>query len=327
MSATITVPKGVELFHLPSPFRLHSGESLHGAALAFERAYSGSAPSYGPGAAPVVVVLGGISAHRRVAGNGGWWPEIAGEGLAIDTSRFQVLSVDWLGAAGNSTAPAEGESFAAIDAADQARALWLLCRELRIDRLHAVIGCSYGGMVAQHLAALAPARIERLVLFATAHRAHPQASAWRRVQRQFVEFGRNAGFARESLALARQLAMTIYRSPVELHERFEGGLHDAELGGWLDARGADFVDRWHAESFLCLNRSIDAHRIDPAQITSPTFVCAFDTDQLVPTTQIRDFALQLPDLRSHREVRSRYGHDAFLKETKAVTAFVEEALR
>ena len=39
-----------------------------------------------------------------------------------------------------------------------------------------------------------------------------------------------------------------------------------------------------------------------------------------------ELALALPDLRVHRELRSRFGHDAFLKEPALVGAFVREVL-
>jgi len=147
------------------------------------------------------------------------------------------------------------------------------------------------------------------------------------VQRQVVELGLQRGDGTRELELARALAMTTYRSPSELHERFDGGADDEQLTGWLDARGQSFADAWNAEQFLCCNRSIDAHRVDPRQITVPTYACAFDSDQLVPPGDVREFALALPDLRGHRELRTLFGHDGFLKETRAVSAFVREALR
>lgn len=324
MSAAVTVPWGVELCHLPSPFPLVRGGRLDGAVLAYER--------QGDKDAPVVIVLGGISAHRHVSAHEalpeqGWWEGVVGCGLGVDTSRFQVLSFDWLGGAGNSTTPDRGEAFPFVDVRDQARALWALCDALRIDKAHAIVGSSYGGMVAQHAAAQQPQRCGRLVSIAAAHRSHAQASAWRLVQRQVVELGLQRGDATRELELARSLAMTTYRSPAELRERFDGGLEDEQLTGWLGARGRSFADAWNAEQFLCCNRSIDAHRIEPRDVRVPTFVCAFDSDQLVPPGDVRELALQLPDLRGHRELRTLYGHDGFLKETKAVSAFVREALR
>ena len=329
MSASITLPQGVELCHLPARFPLRHGGELLGASLAYER--------QGPTGAPTVIVLGGISAGRHVSAHPrvpqrGFWDGLVGPGAAIDTERVQVLAFDWLGGAGSSTAPAEGEAFPFVGAEDQARALWHLCDALRIERLAAIVGSSYGGMVALQAAAQQPARVARLAVLAAAHRSHPQASAWRKVQRDVVELGQRTGQAKAALAVARALALCTYRTPGELLERF-GGAPDHRDGDvhypvqdWLAARGADFVEHWNSEQFLCLNRSIDAHCIEPRTVTVPTWLLAFVGDQLVPPTEVRDLALHLPALLAHRELRSRYGHDAFLKEPTHVGAFLREVL-
>lgn len=329
MSAAITLPAGVELCHLPAQFPLAHGGVLAGASLAFER--------QGPVDAPVVVVLGGISAgrhvsaHRAVQGPG-WWEGFVGEGQAIDTARYSVLSFDWLGGAGCSTAPASGESFPFVGTEDQAAALAHLLTALRIEKVAALVGSSYGGMVGLQFAAAFPQRVARLCAIAAPHESHPQASAWRAVQRGIVELGLRTGTASEALALARGLAMATYRTPGELADRFSGpATWQGErvrlpVQDWLDARGADFADRWLPEQFLCLCASIDAHRVDPARIAVPCWLAAFVGDQLVPPPQVRELASRLPNLRAVREVRSRYGHDAFLKERLAVAALLREVL-
>ena len=147
-------------------------------------------------------------------------------------------------------------------------------------------------------------------------------------QRSIVALGQRTGTVHESLGLARSLAMAGYRSPDELQHRFGAPDGDpAQLANWLDARGAAFAKQWRAEEFLCLNRSIDEHVIDARDISVAAFLLAFDSDQLVPPCDVRDFALRLPNLRAHRQRRSLYGHDAFLKETAAVSSFVREALQ
>ncbi|MCA8948523.1 MAG: homoserine O-succinyltransferase [Planctomycetes bacterium] len=312
MSAALTLPAGVRLCHLPSPFRLAGGETLAGAVVAYELD--------GPADAPVVVVLGGISADR-VARR--WWPGVVGTGAAVDSERFRVLSIDWLGGAGCSTAPAAGEAFPAISTRDQALAVAAVLDELGVARVRALIGASYGGMVAQQLALLAPRRIERLVVLAAAERSHSQASAWRWLQREIVALGSAAGHGEAALALARGLAMTTYRSPGELAARFED---PAELHGWLAARGRAFAERFIPEQFTCLNASIDAHAVDAAAIDVPTTAVAFTSDQLVPPADVRRFADALPRLLRCVEIATPFGHDGFLKETVAVSAVLAEVL-
>lgn len=328
MSATITLPRGASLCHLPSPFPLAHGGLLAGAVLAYER--------HGRRGGPAVVVLGGIAAGRRVraaAGpaSKGWWQDQVGDGLAIDTRRYDVLAFDWLGGRGASTGAGE-TALPFVDAADQARALWCLVDALGLERLFAIVGCSYGGMVAQHAAAQAPERLERLGIVAAAHRGHALASAWREVQRGIVELGRRTGHTTAALALARALAMTTYRSGPALAARFPappevvaGELRTA-VGPWLAARGAAFAQDFAAEAFLCLNRSIDAHRIDPATVRVPTWLLAFDSDLLVPAADVAAFAARLPQLAGMRVMHSPCGHDGFLLETAAVAAWLAEVL-
>jgi homoserine O-acetyltransferase len=329
MSASITLPAGAELCHLPVSFPLARGGALRGAVLAFER--------QGPPDAPVLAVLGGISAGRHVSAHAavpgpGWWEGAVGDGLPIDTGRYQVLSFDWLGGAGASTSPAAGDAFPFVGTEDQALALVHLLDRLRVDRLHALVGCSYGGMVGLQFAARFPGRVARLCAIAAAHRSHPQASAWRAVQRGIVALGARHGCAAEALRLARGLAMTTYRSPQELARRFAGaprwedGAPRLPVEDWLDARGAAFAGRWLPEQFLCLNASIDAHEVDPARVAVPTWLASFATDQLVPPADVRELAQALPRLAAHREVATVHGHDAFLVEPRALRPLLLEVL-
>ncbi|MCA8950707.1 MAG: homoserine O-succinyltransferase [Planctomycetes bacterium] len=322
MSAVITLPHGVDLCHLPSPFVLSCGAELRGAVVAHARC--------GVADGPVVVVLGGISADRHPDH---WWRGVVGDDLAIDTRRFSVLSIDWLGGAGCSTSPGRGESFPFVSTTDQADALAAVLDSLRIDAVHALVGASYGGMVGLSFAARHGDRLERLCAIAAADASHPQASAWRAVQRAIVQLGQRSGVAQESLALARALAMTTYRTPDELGERFAGppAFSDGEarlaVADWLRARGAAFAERFLAEQFLCLNASIDAHCVDPHDVTSPTTLVAFTSDQLVPAADVRRLAGALPRLARHIELPTRFGHDGFLKEPVALGAAIAEVLR
>ena len=65
----------------------------------------------GAEAAPIVAVMGGISADRRVcAGPGtdeppGWWEEVVGPAKGLDLNRWRVLAFDFLAGPGGSSAP------------------------------------------------------------------------------------------------------------------------------------------------------------------------------------------------------------------------------
>ena len=92
---------------VPGELKLHFGGTLESVSIAWRLA--------GPATAPVVVAIGGISASRRVwlpdEPRGGWWHEVVGPGLALDTQRFRILSFDYLGASADSTGPRDGAAF------------------------------------------------------------------------------------------------------------------------------------------------------------------------------------------------------------------------
>ena len=297
------------VLELPQPFRLESGENLERARLAWQCA--------GPEHAPLAVVLGGISAHARccAADGSGWWEDQCGEGRALDTRHFRLLGVDWLGGA-DASSPAQG---ARISSADQARAILLLINRLGVRHVHLLVGASYGGAVAQHLAALLGARLRRLVLLCAAHRSSSYARALRHIQRAILDQGVNTPAAR---SLARELAILGYVTPAGLEMRF-GGSDD--VLAWLAHHGAKFAARFDANAYRCLGESLDSHCIDPATIRTPTTLFAVVEDQLVPLTLMREFAARMPASRLV-EISSRHGHDAFLKETGAVAGVLRGAL-
>lgn len=309
---------------LPEPFRLHHGGRLEQPRLAWRLA--------GAPGAPIVLALGGISAHRRVfdidTPREGWWYELVGPARALDSQRVRILGIDYLGGSGDSTGPVSGGSFPSLSSYDQAESLRVLLEHLKIDRLRAIVGASYGGMVALAFAERYPERVEQLLVISAADRSHPMATAWRSVQRRTVRFALSAGRAADGLELARALAMATYRSPEEFAARFQhvprqiDGQFVFPVEEYLFARGRDYAARYLPESFLCLSESIDLHAVDATRIATPTTVVAVREDQLVPIGDMRALASRLARGRLH-EISSPHGHDAFLKEAGALQPIFE----
>src|SRR5208283_4852351 len=132
---------------------------------------------------PVVAVLGGISAHRVVTGaqGMGWWPEMVGPGLGVDTRQYRVLGIDYLGGYGLSSTPAAGSRFPPISSYDQAAVLHLILRHLGLRSLHAIVGASYGGMVALCFAERYAGEVQHIVVLSAADKAQILSTAWRSV--------------------------------------------------------------------------------------------------------------------------------------------------
>jgi homoserine O-acetyltransferase/O-succinyltransferase len=325
-ASSLQVREGV--LAVPGELKLHFGGSLESVSIAWRLA--------GPAGAPVVVAIGGISASRRVwlpdEPRGGWWHEVVGPGLALDTQRFRVLSFDYLGASADSTGPRDGAPFPTVSAYDQAELLLRLINHLGITSLRAIAGASYGGMVALAFGERYPDRVARLIVISAADRAHPMASAWRVVQRKIVKFAIESGDPARGLELARALAMATYRSPEEFAARFAGSARrnaDEQfvlpVEEYLFARGAEYAQRYRPDSFVCLSESIDLHRVDTARIFAPVTAIAVREDQLVPLGDMRAMVARLPNAELH-EISSVYGHDAFLKENRRLAPIFANAL-
>jgi homoserine O-acetyltransferase len=351
---------------LPQPFRLDSGTVLENARLAWRSA--------GPADAPLVIALGGISAHRRAwtVDGKGWWQEQVGPGRALDTRRYRVLGIDWLGGCDESTGPrsyqttpsrearlslplpcAAGEGkgrgqpeatpsreaglslhpegkesglpdeFPVVSTADQARALLVLLNRLGVRRVHLLVGASYGGNVAQQLAALLGDRLRRLVLLSAAHRPAQFGLALRQIQRSILDLGSESP---QALALARELAVLCYRATEGVEQRFAGDDVRGGINGWLHHHGEKFSARFHPAAYRCLGRSLDGHEIDPAAIRTPTTVFAVREDLTVPLSLLHDYVARAGGPCELVEISSLHGHDAFLKEDVIVARILSTAL-
>jgi homoserine O-acetyltransferase len=309
-----------------NPFALHYADSLPDANMAFRL--------MGNERGPVIAVLGGISAHRIVIGapGEGWWPEMVGPGLGVDTREYRVLGIDYLGGWGKSSTPASGGRFPPISSYDQAGALSLIVRHLGLGSLHAIVGASYGGMVALCFAERYPDQVQHIVVLSAADKAQVLSTAWRSVQRQIVREAIARGDGAAGLKLARALAMASYRSNVEFSIRFGGApTRTADrfrfpIEDYLFARGDDYVQKYRAESFLTLSESIDLHQMDATQVHTPATLIAVREDQLVPFSDMQALSARLNGPRQLIEINSIFGHDAFLKEGAALTPIIKHAL-
>jgi homoserine O-acetyltransferase len=239
LARDLSVREGI--LEVPGDVALHHGGKLSGVRIAWRIA--------GPSNAPVVCALGGISANRRVCltedSRQEWWSQIAGPDRPLDANQFRVLSFDYLGGSGDSSAPEPGTVFPSISSYDQAEALVRVLNHLGITSLRAIAGGSYGGMVALAFGERYPERVGHLLIIGAADRAHPMATAWRSVQRQIVRFAVDCGRPRDGLQLARALAMSTYRSSEEFSARFTGTpVLDGEhfvfpVESYLFSRGGD----------------------------------------------------------------------------------------
>lgn len=295
---------------IPADFCLTSGECL----IATEVVGRLHGPKHGP----LVVVAGGISADRFATR---WWSWAVRPGGPVDLNRLRVLAFDWL--------PGRDEAGVTLTTQDQARLLAILLDAINEPVVDAFVGASYGGCVGLAFTEIFPERIGELVVISAAHRAHPAATAWRGVQRRLLTFARDCGREAEGVALARQLAMTTYRSAEEFDLRFTGqapaSAGDAyPVCDYLIARGEAYDTS--AARWITLSDSLDRHAVSPEAIHCPLTVVGFTSDRLVPVGDSRELARRAPHLRRLIEAPSLFGHDAFLKEREQIGRLLTDAL-
>lgn len=341
--APIAVREGI--LTLPAPLSLAYGGVLDPVKVAWR--ITGN-----PGA-PLIAALGGISAGRVVADVGstekGWWSNIIGAGKALDPAHYRILGMDFLGGSGMTTGPRPGQvKFPSIGTADQAEILRQVLLHVHepsshahsqqeeqrrsVPPLAAIIGASYGGMVALAFALHCPELVRRIIVISAADRPHPLSTAWRCVQRAMVRHASARGDGPEGLRLARALAMTTYRSAREFQSRFDqpatriDGRYRFPVESYLLARGDAYAAGYVPEAFVCLSESIDLHRIDAGQMRVPATLVGIIEDQLVPIEDMRQLQRRLGASAQLVELSSLYGHDAFLKETDALREIFTAAL-
>ena len=299
-----------------------------------------------PGAAPQVVVVHALTGSADAAGD--WWEPLIGPGRALDTDRIGVLCANLLGGRYGTTGPTSidpgtgvpyGASFPSVSTADQARAQWVLLDALGIDAVELVVGGSLGGMVALEFALARPAAVRHVAPIAAPAATGPMAVAWNHIQVQLIE-----RLGLEGLSLARQLAMTTYRSEADFDERFGRSIEDdgrPSVVSYLDHQGQKLVDRFDAATYRILATAMDRHDVGAARgglVSAMRELAAggvrltgigIQDDILYGPRQLHvlvDAAGQAGVDAQYREIRSTKGHDAFLVEWDQLTELLREAL-
>jgi len=299
-----------------------------------------------PGSGPQVLVVHALTGSADAAGD--WWGPLIGPGRSLDTDRYGVLCANLLGGRYGTTGPTStdprtrqpfGAGFPAIATADQARAQWRVMDALGIERLALVVGGSLGGMVAFEVALERPPAVARAMPIAAPAATGALAVAWNHIQLQLID-----RLGEDGLALARELAMTTYRSEADFEERFA---RIAEADGtpsivsYLDYQGAKLVERFDPATYRVLVGAMDRHDIGDrwgghdsafrrlaSSGTALTGVGIQD-DILYGPRQIHAFvdaAASQGVAAEYREIRSPKGHDAFLVEWDQLGTLLSEAL-
>jgi homoserine O-acetyltransferase len=299
----------------------------------------------------------------------GWWDLFVGPGKPIDTGRFFVICANYVGGCYGSTGPASidpvtgrpfGSSFPQVTMADIVDAHLPLLAHLGIEKLHATIGASTGGMLALSLATRYPDLVDVVIPVATGigatglHVVHnfEQINA---IQND-PDFRSGDYYddvpPAKGLALARMIGHKTFISLGALRNRARAEVVDHQEGpgtyrlnhsieSYMWHQGQKFVARFDANSYLRLMvawQTVDlvaeAGLDDVSELFIPCkhqsyLVFSIDSDVCFYPDEQADMVrqLQLADVPVRWvTVHSDKGHDSFLLEPELYAPHLVDTL-
>ena len=241
-----------------------------------------------------------------------------------------------------------GLDFPAITIGDMVAVQKSLVDYLGIKKLFAVAGGSFGGMQVLQWTISYPDKVRMAIAIATSAYSTPQQIAFNEVGRKAITsdpdwsngnyYGRS--LPARGLSLARMIGHITYLSDESMHQKFGRKLQDKadfsfdfssldfQVESYLNYHGDAFVKRFDANSYLYITKAIDYFDLTKKATESLAeafkgcsakfLVMSISSDWLYPPYQSKEISEALSandiDVR-HCQIKSNYGHDAFLLES------------
>lgn len=365
-------PVETQFFQLETPFDLESGESLEAITLAYE--------TYGTlnaDASNAILLFHALTGSHHAAGHNsaipgvgdlwtqdcwqGWWDGFIGPQKALDTDRFFVICVNYLGSCYGSTGPRArnpktgqpyGSQFPQISAWDVVQSQLRLLDHLNIDCLHAVIGSSVGGMMTLLLATRCPHRVKNVIPMATGF----ETTVLQRILNleQIIAIRNDPNFKqgdyysalwpKDGLSLARIISHKTFVSLEVLENRARKEIATTDRLGdfyslshsiesYMLYQGKKFAERFDANSYLRIMDMWQRYRLNPDRLAlfkpcqqQQYLIFSIDSDVCYyPEEQLAIVkALEAAEVKvKYITVHSDKGHDSFLLEPKLYTPYIQ----
>lgn len=296
----------------------------------------------------VVVICHALTGHADAEE---WFSGLFAESGILNPKEQFIICMNVPGSCYGSTSPQSvnpetglryGSAFPVLTIRDVVRAQQLVLDHMRVKQIQLVIGGSMGGMQALEFAAM-DRRVQSAVIVAAGARHEAWAIGISEAQRQAIAADsrwKGGDYAPgeepvQGLAAARAMAMLTYRAPQQFSQRFGREKQDAgsfQVESYLRYQGEKLTQRFDPLSYVRLTQMMDTHDagrgrggLDTAlaAIQIPVLVVGIDSDLLYPTAEQRSLAGKLPN-SFYREIRSEYGHDAFLIEFRQLNNLLIE---
>lgn len=331
-------------FQYKGDFKLENGQSLRDIQVAYHTAGMLNAVKDN-----VIWVCHALTANSDVAD---WWPNMVGDGLLFDTSKYFIVCANFLGSCYGTTGPLSVNpetgapyyhDFPLITIRDMVNAHEVLCKHLGISKIFMITGGSIGSFQALEWSIMNPSLIENLVFMVSGVFASPWNIAFNESQRlalvadpTFKTKSDTAGQA--GLKAARSMALISYRNAATYnktqHDDDLNKLENHRVVTYQQYQGDKLVKRFNAFSYYSISRSFDSHNVGRnrgsienalAQIKAKTLLIAISSDLLFFPDEMREMQEYIPNA-DFIEIDSLFGHDGFLIETKKLTEVIRDFL-
>ena len=284
--------------------------------------------------APVVLINHSLTGDANVAGSSGWWNEIVGPNLTIDTKTYAILAFN---IPGNGVNNYIIENYQDFHTGDIAEIFYKGLQVLGVEKLFALIGGSIGGGIAWEMAALYPSLTKNLIPVAADWKASDWIIANTFLQKRLLEN------SNDPIRDARIHAMLTYRTPASFSARFgrtknlEKNIYNVE--SWLIHHGDKLFKRFLLKAYKTMNHllaSVDITRNGESiekvikSIESDIHLIAIDSDIFfTPEEDQKTFKIgrNLKKKIYYHELNSIHGHDAFLIENKAISKILRKIFK
>ena len=282
------------------------------------------------GTAPIVLVTHALSGNSNVCGENGWWKSLIGSEKCIDIDQYTILSFN---IPGNGYDDFLIENYKDISVFDVAEWFVLGLAQLKIPSVYVGIGGSLGGSILWQMAVLKPELFQNLIPIATDWKATDWLIAQCRVQKQILNNSDNP------VHDARIHAMTFYRTPQSLKQKFKRGLSETEniykVESWLLYHGKTLERRFKLQAYKLMNHLLLTTNIETTEsdfetlaskIEGNIYLVGIDSDGFYLNEEIKETYTLLKPIKNNvhfAEINSIHGHDAFLIEYEQLAGILD----
>ncbi len=339
---------------LKKKFRLESGDFITEPSIAYK--------TYGKlnkKKSNAILICHALTGDQYAAGDHpvtkkkGWWNDLIGKEKVFDTNKYFIISSNILGGCMGTTGPNSlnpktnkiyGLNFPEVSIRDMVSLQIELVNSFGIEKLFCVVGGSMGGMQVLEWGINYSNRAKLLIPIATSYRHTAQNIAFHEAGRQAIKadpdwnegsYIEAKSFPKKGLAAARSIAHITYMSEEHLESKFGRAKNEKplsqifegsfEVENYLQYQGISFVERFDANSYLYLTRSMDRFdlsehfqgKLEKSFVDNESrwLIISFTSDWLFPTSESRLIVNALManacDV-SFVEINTNRGHDSFL---------------